>query len=163
MQLLGDLGTHLGRVAVDGLTAAQHDVVGLHAHLVDGSGQDLRGGVCIGAAELTGGHQNRLIGAHSQSFPQHTGSGGGAHGHHDDLAAGGVLDLQGGLQSVHIIGVRNGLHGRTVQSAVRIHRHLAGGIGNLLDTNNDLHVVSSSSYRPMLAEMTMRWTSEVPS
>ena len=63
---------------------------------------------------------------------------------HNNLAAGGVLDLQGRLQGVHIVGVGDGLHGRTVQGAVRIHRHLTGGVGNLLDGNNDFHKVPSS-------------------
>ena len=163
MQLLGDLRANLGRIAVDGLTAAHDDVVILHTDGGDGCGQNLRGGICIGAAELTGRHQHTLVRAHGHQLTQHARCGGRTHGDDDDLAARGVLELQGGLHGVHVVRVGDRLHGRTVQSAVRIHRHLAGGIGNLLDTNNDLHVVSSSSYRPMLAEMTMRWTSEVPS
>ena len=67
----------------------------------------------------------------SRSMPA---AGGGTHGDNDDLAAGGVLYLQGGLQSVHIVGVGDGLHGSTVQGTVGIHRHLAGGIGNLLNS-----------------------------
>ena len=66
VQLLSDLGTHLGGIAVDSLTAAQHDVVLLHADLVDGSGQDLGSSVGIGTAELTGGNQIGLISAHGQ-------------------------------------------------------------------------------------------------
>ena len=59
--------------------------------------------------------------------------------HDGDRAAGGILELQGGLQSVHIVGVDDGLHGGAVQSAIGIDSHLAGGIGYLLDTNNDFH------------------------
>ncbi|CAN4070586.1 Septum formation inhibitor-activating ATPase, partial [Dysosmobacter welbionis] len=95
MQLLGNLGTHLGSVAIDGLPAAHDDVVSLYADLVDGRSQDLRGGVCIGTAELAGGHQHGLVSAHSQRLAEHTGSGRRTHGHHNNLAAGGVLDLQG--------------------------------------------------------------------
>ena len=163
VQLLGDLGTNLGRVAVDSLTAAHHDVVLVHTDGGDGSSQDLGGRVRIGAAELAGRHQHTLVRTHGHQLTQHAGCRRGTHSDDDDLAARGVLELQGGLHGVHVVRIGDRLHGRTVQSAVRIHRHLAGGIGNLLDTNNDLHVVSSSSYRPMLAEMTMRWTSEVPS
>ena len=36
---------------------AHHHVVLLDADLVNGGGENLRGGVSIGAAELTGGHQ----------------------------------------------------------------------------------------------------------
>ena len=165
MQLLGNLGTHLGSVAIDGLPAAHDDVVSLYADLVDGRSQDLRGGVCIGTAELAGGHQHGLVSAHSQRLAEHTGSGRRTHGHHNNLAAGGVLDLQGRLQGVHIVGVGDGLHGRTVQGAVRIHRRLTGGVGNLLDGNNDFHVnlYLLSYFTPRRLEITIRWTSLVPS
>ena len=65
-QLLRHLGAHLGGVAVDGLPAAHDHVVLLHADGVHGGGQDLRGGVGVGAAELPGGDRKstRLNSSH---------------------------------------------------------------------------------------------------
>ena len=144
MQLLSDLGTDLSGIAVDSLTAAHHDIVLLNTQSAQSGSQDLGSSVGIGTAELTGGNQHALVSAHGHQLTQHTGSGRGAHGDNGDLAAGGVLQLQGGLNSVHIIGVGDGLHGSTVQSAVGIDSHLAGGIGYLLDTNINLHFDFSS-------------------
>ncbi|CAN4021913.1 Spermidine/putrescine-binding periplasmic protein, partial [Dysosmobacter welbionis] len=90
-------------------------------------------------AELAGGYQDTLVSAHGHQLPQHAGCRGRTHGDDHDLAAGGILQLQGSLHGVHVIGVGDGLHGGTVQGAIRVHRHLAGGIGDLLDANNDLH------------------------
>ena len=41
VQLFSDLGANLGSVAVDGLTAAENDVLRADADLIDGSCQDL--------------------------------------------------------------------------------------------------------------------------
>ncbi len=45
-----------------------------------------------------------------------------------------------------------------------IHRHLTGGVGNLLDRNNDFHVnlYLLSYFTPRRLEMTIRWTSMYP-
>ena len=66
---------------------------------------------------------------------------------------------------VQVIGVDDRLHGRTVQRAVRVHCHLAGGIGNLLHSYHNFHnsLTSSDYLTPRWLEMTMRWTSLVPS
>src|SRR5699024_4813929 len=145
-QLLSDLGTDLGGIAVDGLTAAEHDVVVVHADLLDGSSQDLRSGVSIGTAELTGGDQNGLVAAHGQQLAEHTLGGRGAHGDHHDLAAGGVLDPQSGLDSSQVVVVGDGSHGGTVHGAVFLHRHHTGGIRDLLDTNDCFHIVTSLQF-----------------
>ena len=63
MQLLGDLGADLSGITVDGLTAAENDVLGADADLVDGSGQDLGGSEGIGTAELTAGDQHAAVSA----------------------------------------------------------------------------------------------------
>ena len=83
------------------LPAAHDDVVSLYADLVDGRSEDLRGGVCIGTAELAGGHQHGLVGAPIASASPGIipGSGRRTHGHHNNLAAGGVASLQGRLRA----------------------------------------------------------------
>ena len=91
VQLLSDLGTDLSGIAVDGLTAAHHDIVLLNTQGAQSGGQNLGGSVGIGTAELTGGNQHALVSAHGHQLTQHTGSGRGAHGDNGDLAAGGVL------------------------------------------------------------------------
>ena len=139
MQLLSDLGADLSGITIDSLTTAHHNIVFLNTQSAQSGSQDLGGSVGIGTAELAGGNQHALVSAHGHQLPEHTGGGRGAHGDNGDFAAGGILQLQGGLNGVHIIGVGDGLHGSTVQSAVGIDSHLAGGIGYLLDTNINLH------------------------
>ena len=165
MELFGNLRANLGRVAVDGLPSAEDHVILFHADGVDGGGDNLAGGVGVGTAELAGGDKIRLIRAHGQRFPEHSGGGGGAHGDDDHFAARLVLDFQGGFQRVHVVGVGDGLHGGAVQGSVLIDGDFAGGIGNLLDGNNDFHNIPSASsyFTPRRLAMTMRWTSDVPS
>ena len=165
VQLLGDLGANLSGIAVDGLTAGQDDVVLLHAVGVDTGGDDLGGGVGVGAAELTGGDQDALVHAHGHQLTQHAFCGRGAHGERDDLAAQLVLQGQGGFHGVQVVGVDDGLHGGTIQGAVGVHCHLTGGIGNLLHSNKNFHFTFYllNYLTPRWLEMTMRWTSEVPS
>ena len=139
MQLLSDLGTHLCGITVDGLTASQDDVVLLDAVGIDSGSDDLGGSVGIGTAELTGGDQNTLVHAHGHQLTQHTLCGRRTHGERHDLAAQLVLQGQGGLDGVQIVGVDDGLHGRTVQSAIGIDGHLTGGIGDLLNSYENFH------------------------
>ena len=126
---------------------------------------DLRGGERIAAAELAGGNQDTLVSAHGDQFAQHAFGGSGAHGDSDDFAAGLVLQLQGGFHSVHIIGVDDGGHGRTDQNTIFVNSNLTGGIRDLLDTNKNFHfnLYLLNYLTPICPEMTMRWTSEVPS
>ena len=165
MQLLSDLGAHLCGIAVDGLTASQDDVILVDAVGVDGSGDDLGSSVGIGTAELTSGHQNALVHAHGHQLTQHALGGRGTHGERHHLAAQLVLQSQSGLNGVHVIGVDDGLHGRTVQGAIGVHGHLTGGIGNLLHSDDDFHFTFYLlNYLPSTArEMTTLWISLVPS
>ena len=82
--------------------------------MVDGGGEDLRGGERIGAAELAGGNQatasSAPMASSSRSMPS---AGAGPMVTSDDLAAGGVLEPQGGLHSVQVVGVGDGGHGGT--------------------------------------------------
>ena len=82
------------------------------------------------------------------------------------LPAGGVLDLQGGLQSVHVVGVGDGLYGSAVQSTIGIDSHLAGGYPGTCLIETMIFILTFTSYpyfTPRWLEMTIRWTSEVPS
>ena len=163
MQLLSDLRADLCGIAIDCLTAAEHDVLGADTDLVDRSSEDLAGCEGIGTAELAAGHQNSLVSAAGQQLTQHTLGRRGTHGDDDDFAAGLVLQLQSGLQSVQVIGVGNGCHRGTVQSTVRLDGHLTGGIRNLLYTNDCFHCKSCLPYFSSAPEMTIICTSLVPS
>ena len=141
-QLLGDLGTDLSGIAVDGLTAAEDDVAFAETVGLDAGGDDLAGGEGIGTAELTAGDQDGLVGAHGQQLMDH---GGGSRRTHDDDDDLGIRNLiaegQSSLDGVQVVGVGDGGHGGTVQSAVFLDGHLAGGVGNLLDANENIHVL----------------------
>ena len=163
MQLLCDLRANLSGIAIDCLTAAEDNVLGANADLIDSSSQDLAGCKGIRTAELTAGNQNSLVSAAGQQLTQHTLCRRGTHGDNNDLAAGGVLELQGSLQSVQVIGVGDGCHGGTVQRTVRLDGHLTGGIRNLLYTNNCFHCKSCLPYFSRAPEMTIICTSLVPS
>ena len=60
-QFLCHLGTHLGSVAVDGLTAADDDVD--IANLLDGGGEGIRSGEGVGACEEAVGEQPARVGS----------------------------------------------------------------------------------------------------
>src|SRR5699024_9208608 len=139
VQLLGDLGADLGGIAVNGLAAAENDIVGADADLVDGGSQDLAGGEGVGTAELAAGHQHAAVSAASDQLAQHALGRGRAHGDDDDLAAGLLFQLQGGLDGVQVIGVGDGGHGGAVHRAVRLDGHFALGIRDLFDTNDSFH------------------------
>ena len=61
--------------------------------------------------------------------------------------------------------VDDGLHGSTIQRTIGIHGHLTGGIGDLLNSNENLHFsfYLLTYLTPRWLEMTIRCTSEVPS
>ena len=163
MQLLSDLRADLCGIAINCLTAAEHNILGTDADLVDGSSQDLAGCKGIGTAELTAGNQNSLVRAAGQQLTQHAFGRRGTHGDHNDFAAGGILELQSSLQSVQVIGVGDGSHGCTIQGSIGLDGDLAGGIRNLLYTNNCFHCNSCLPYFSSAPEMTIICTSLVPS
>ena len=163
MQLLSDLRTDLSGITINCLTAAEHNVLGANTDLVDGSSQDLAGCEGIGTAELTARNQNSLICTAGQQLTQHAFCRRGTHGNNNDFAAGSVLELQSSLQSVQVIRVGDGSHRCTIQSAIGLDGHLAGGIRNLLYTNNCFHCNSCLPYFSSAPEMTIICTSLVPS
>ena len=65
-QLLCHLRTHLGRVAVDSLAAAYHDVD--LAYVLDGCGQCIRGSEGISASKETVGEQPACVGSAIQAL-----------------------------------------------------------------------------------------------
>ena len=144
MQLFSDLGTDLRSVAVDCLTAAEDDVIVVETDGIERGGEDLRRGICIGTAEFTTGNQITVICAHSHQLAQHAFCGRRTHGDDRDLAAQLILELESGLNGVHIIGVDDGLHGSAVQGTVGIDGDLTGGIGDLLYANENLHFFFTS-------------------
>ena len=146
MQLLSDLRTDLSGITIDSLTAAEDDVVVIEADGVESGGKDLGGGVSIGTAELTGGNEIAVISAHGHQLAQHTFCRRGTHGDDGDLAAQLILELESGLNGVHIIGVDDGLHGSAVQGTIRIDGNLTGGIGDLLNANKNLHYIFTSFF-----------------
>ena len=109
VQLLSDLRANLSGITVDSLTAAEYDVVLLHANLLDSCSQDLGGSEGIGTAELTSGNQNAFVSTASHQLTQHALCRGRTHGDNNDLAAGSVLQLQSSLYSVLVVRVDDGL------------------------------------------------------
>jgi hypothetical protein len=83
---------------------------------------------------------HRLVGAHRQGLADRFGRLLRAHGQHGDLAAVGLLDLQGLLDGVLIQLVDQAIHRLTIQRGVTL-LQLAFGprIGHLLDADDDVH------------------------
>ena len=94
----------------------------------------------IAAAEFTAAYQHAFVRAHGQQLTQHAHCRRGTHGNNNYLAAGLVLQLEGGFNGVHVVRVGYGLHGGTIQRTVRIDGNLTGSIGNLFYTYYNFHV-----------------------
>ncbi len=76
------------------------------------------------------------------------------------------LMRQRGLNRSQVVVVGDGGHGRAVHGAVFLHRHHAGGIRYLLDTNDAFHIVIFPPVPLVHAQVggdDMRCTSLVPS
>jgi hypothetical protein len=132
-ELLGQLRAHLGGVAVDGLTTAQHDVEG--PGLLHGALQGVRGGQRVGAGELAVGQQDHAVGAPEEGFAQDSGRLGRPHRDHGHGAPAPFLDLEGHLQRVQVLGIEDGRQRVAVHGAVFGH-HVARDVvrvGHLLD------------------------------
>ena len=69
-ELLSDLRTHLGRISVDGLATAKHDVdvADFLVDLLNGLGQEIRGGEGVSARTLAVGEQPAAVGATVESL-----------------------------------------------------------------------------------------------
>ena len=141
--MLGQLGTHLGGVAVDGLLAAENGVeLALQLlHLLHGVVQNVAGGQGVGAAEGPAGHQVRLVGGNGQALLQSGGGLRGSHGQHHDLGVGVlVLDPGGSLQGIAVEGVDNAGNAVTDEGVLhRVDLDLCG-VRHLLDTDENVHL-----------------------
>ena len=140
--MLGDLGAHLGGVAVDGLLAAEDHVefaLGV-LHLPDGLGEDVAGGQGVRPAEGPVGEEIGLVRGDGQAFPQGGLRLGGSHAQHHDLGVGVVvLDAGGRLQGVAVKGVDDAGHAVPDQSVgLRIDLDLVG-VRDLLYTYQNVH------------------------
>ena len=137
VQLLGNLGAHLGGVAVNGLTASDNQV---EADFPQGGGDDGGGGIGVGTAELPCGEEIGLVHTHGQSLPQGPLRLGRTHAQGAHCAAALLPQAQGGFQPGLVVVVDNTGHALADQSVgFRVQLHL-GGIGDLLDTYNNFHL-----------------------
>ena len=103
-QDLSHLRSDLSGITVDGLTATgKRCPLGPTPILLTAAGQDLGGSEGIGTAELAAGDQHAAVSAAGHQLTQHTLCRRRAHGDDDDLAAGLVLQLQGGLDGVQVV------------------------------------------------------------
>ena len=138
VEVLGDLGTHLGGVAVDGLTAGDDEV---EVHGAEGTGDGAGGGEGIGAAELTVGEQDGAVDAHGEGLAEDGLGLGQTHGDDGDVGTVFVLQLQGVLEAALVVGVHNRGHSLADErTGLRVDFHL-GGVRHLLYANYYVHIL----------------------
>ena len=137
-QFLCHLGTHLGGVAVNGLTASDDDVD--IANLLDGGGEGIRSGEGVGACEEAVGEQPARVGSTEEALADDLTGARRAHGEHADGAAWMLLfEAQGLFKGIQVFGVEDGGQGGAVDGAFRRHRvftHISS-IGHLLGKHHD--------------------------
>ena len=137
--MLGNGGRRLAGVAVNGLLAAQHHVEG--AELFQRLGEDIAGGIGVGAAEGSVRDQIGVVGAHGQRFPQDDLGLGRPHGDDGDLAAVLILQLQRRFHGIHVKGIHDTGHAGADEGLFHRINANFGGIRNLLDTNSYFHML----------------------
>src|SRR5574344_608897 len=140
VEVVGDLGAGLGRVAVDGLASAE-DEVGIEPP--HGLGQDVARRERVGAGGPAVGHEIGLVGAAVERLAEDLASRGKAHRDRNDLSAVLFLDLKRGLKGVAVFGIEDRRQRRAVDGAVGLHRltgHLLR-VGDLLDAD-DTYIAS---------------------
>ena len=139
VEVLGDLGTHLGGVAVDGLAAGDDEV---EVHGAEGTGDGAGGGEGIGAAELTVGEQDGAVDAHGEGLAEDGLGLGQTHGDDGDVGTVLVLQLQGVLEAALVVGIHDrGYSLADERTGLRVDFHL-GGVRHLLYANYDIHILS---------------------
>ena len=104
VEVLGNLGTHLGGVAVDGLAAGDNQVV---IHCAQGTGDSAGGGQGIGTAKLAVGEQDGSVDAHGEGFAQDGLGLGKTHGDDRDVCTVFIFQLKGELQTTLVVGVHD--------------------------------------------------------
>ena len=106
VELLRYLRAYLGRIAVDGLAAANDDVG--HADLADGHGERIARSQRVGAGEGAVGQQVAVIGSAVESFADDFSGAGRAHGQDADRRAGMLLlKAQGLFERIEVFGVKD--------------------------------------------------------
>ena len=104
VEVLGDLGTHLGGVAVDSLAAGDDEV---DIHGAQGAGEGAAGGQRIGTAELAVGEQDGAVDTHGEGLAEDGLGLGQTHGDDGDVGTVLVLQLQGVLKTALVVGVHD--------------------------------------------------------
>ena len=134
--MLGNLGTHLGGVAVDGLAAGDNEV---EVHRAQGAGDGVGGGEGIGAAELAVGEQDGAVHTHGEGLAEDGLGLGQAHGDDGHLGIVFIFELQSKLQTPLVVGVHDAGQACAVERAGHGVDLGLGRVGHLLYTNNDFH------------------------
>ena len=123
-KFFGHLGAYLGCIAVNGLATSDDDIhVG--AKVLDGRGQRIAGGQCVGSGKGTVGEEVASVGTTIDSLADDLGGTAGAHRKHDYRRAGILLfEAERLLQGIKVFGIENGWQ------CTAIYRALGGhGIG----------------------------------
>ena len=139
IQVLGNLRTDLSRVAVDGLTARDDQIIG---QLLDAGSNRGGSGQRIGTAERSVGDQNGFIGTHSKRLAQRRVGLRRTHGNDRDMSAKLILQAKSSLKASLIVGVNDAGNTVTNQGAgYRIQLNLVC-IRNLLNANYNIQRMS---------------------
>ena len=139
VEVLGDLGSHLGGVTVDGLAAGDDEV---DIHGAQGAGEGAAGGQRIGTAELAVGQQDGAVDTHGEGFAEDGLGLGQTHGDDGDVGTVFVLQLQGVLKAALVVRVHN--RGNALadeRTGHGIDFHL-GGVRHLLYANYNVHCLN---------------------
>ena len=139
VEVLGNRGTHLGGVAVDGLTAGDDEV---DIHGAQGAGEGAAGGQRIGTAELAVGEQDGAVDTHGEGLAEDGLGLGKTHGDDGDVGTVFVLQLQGVFKAALVVGVHN--RGNALadeRTGLRVDFHL-GGVRHLLYANYNVHCLN---------------------
>ena len=137
-QFFGALGADLGGIAVDGLPAAEDEIVspdGPH-----GLTEDIAGGQGIAGGGAAISQEDRPVSAAKQTVAEHIGRLGGAHADHSDRSAVLAADFEGRFQGMEVFGVKNRRQRAAIDRSVLLHglgRNI-GRIRHLLDTNDTI-------------------------
>ena len=138
-ELLSDLRTHLGGVAVDGLAAAEDDVV--VTDFLDSLSQRIRCGEGVGTTEDTVSEDNAGVGATIDCFTNDFRGAGQSHSEHSHCRTGvSVFDAEGLLEGVEVFRVEDSGQGGAVDGAILLHRIFAhvASVRHLLSEHNDV-------------------------
>ena len=144
-QLLSHLRAYLCRIAVDGLAAADDDVI--IAYLPDGGGKGVGSGQRIGSGKSAVGQQIAVVGAAVKSFTDNFGCASRSHG--QDGYGGArmcIFQPESLLKGIQVFGVEDGGECRAVNGSVGFHGIFpnVACVGNLFCQYNDFqtHVIN---------------------